>query len=173
MLSNSGWLKTALTHTFRYRKRTFECECFSGGSIPTQQVKASFRLFNRRQMPRRNPPQDEYWALHCFEPFSAVAERAGMIALIDVVIKRFHRFPYAHAKEDLFIIVCADRCRVSFFTLETPDKPCALIGNHVDMVELTPEAVHEGIVERCSHPRDICLSEVESVWLHSELPMAF
>src|SRR6185295_7193989 len=47
--------------------------------------KPRFRLFNRRNMARRNPPKRQMWSSHFLEPLLAILQHSQVTAAINVV----------------------------------------------------------------------------------------
>lgn len=144
------WSREALLERERVRRR----------SVRSQVVEPFLRLFDRRLVPSRNPPENEVRFGRRLEPLASAAIHLGMPATVRILEQRLRVLPDREVDEDQRITAHANRGRVALRRLVTPDEPRTAVAELVHPVERGDEVGDQRVVERCHHARDVVLRQV-------------
>ena len=136
------------------------------GPVRPQMIEPGQRLFGRRELAHRHPPQDLIGILWPLKPLTPAHHEAGMGRAIDEFEQRLDRLPDRHVDEKIRVGGGEDLGGVATVALEAPDKTGRLLGKRVDAVERRHEIGQMRAVGRRDDAPDIELREMPIRFSH-------
>src|SRR5437016_4353275 len=127
-----------------------------------EMLETRLRLLDGRYVSRGNPPQHEDGPFDGLEPLLPVAQCSDVRALVDKLLQRFERLPYGHVDRHALVGVWPDCRGIAVFGLQPPHESRTPVRERIDGVELSAEALHDGVLERGPKQTNVHLRQMKA-----------